>query len=80
MKKILRFTASWCQPCKGLEMNLNSAKLDLPVEVIDIDEDEDLATQWQIRSVPTLLMLDGETEVKRNSGVVSTKQIEEWAK
>ena len=61
-------------------MNLNSAKLDLPVEVIDIDEDEDLATQWQIRSVPTLLMLDGETEVKRNSGVLSTKQIEEWAK
>ena len=80
MKKILRFTASWCQPCKGLEMNLSSAKLDLPVEVIDIDEDEDLATQWQIRSVPTLLMLDGETEVKRNSGVLSTKQIEEWAK
>ena len=54
MKKILRFTASWCQPCKGLEMNLNSAKLEVPVEVIDIDEDEDLATQWQIRSVPTL--------------------------
>lgn len=79
MKKILRFTASWCQPCKGLEMNLNSAKIDIPIEVIDIDEDEDLATQWQVRSVPTLLMLDGETEVKRSIGVLSTKQLEEWA-
>jgi thioredoxin-like negative regulator of GroEL len=80
MKKILRFTASWCQPCKGLEMNLNSAKIDLPVEVIDIEKYADLATHWQIRSVPTLLMLDGETELKRSTGVLSTKQLEEWAK
>ena len=80
MKKILRFTASWCQPCKGFEMNLNSAKIDLPVEVIDIEKYADLATHWQIRSVPTLLMLDGETELKRSTGVLSTKQLEEWAK
>ena len=79
MKKILRFTASWCQPCKGLEMNLNSAKIVMPIEVIDIDENEDFAMKWQVRSVPTLLMLDGETEVKRITGILSTKQLEEWA-
>tara|TARA_B100000780_G_C21126343_1_gene457145 strand:+ start:6269 stop:6514 length:246 start_codon:yes stop_codon:yes gene_type:complete len=81
MKKILRFTATWCQPCKGLEMNLNSAKFDMPLQVIDIDDDDDdLAMKWKVRSVPTLLMLDGETEVKRSTGILSTKQIEEWAK
>lgn len=79
MKKILRFTATWCQPCKGLAMNLNAAELTLPVEVIDIDKQSGLATEYGIRSVPTLVMLDENIEVKRMSGVMSTAQLKEWA-
>lgn len=79
MKKILRFTASWCQPCKGLAMNMLSAELTTPVEVIDIDAYTDVAAEYGIRSVPTLVMLDENIEVKRTSGVLTTKQIKEWA-
>lgn len=79
MKKILRFTASWCQPCKGLAMNLSSAELTMPVETIDIDAYTDVASEYGIRSVPTMVMLDENIEVKRVSGVLTTKQIKEWA-
>ena len=58
MKRILRFTASWCQPCKTLAANLERAELNLPIEVIDIDVNEYIANQYGIRSVPTLVMLD----------------------
>lgn len=78
MKKILRFTASWCQPCKGLAMNLQAAELSLPIEVIDIDVYTDVAAEYGIRSIPTLVMLDENIEVKRTSGVLTTKQIKEW--
>lgn len=79
MKKILRFTASWCQPCKGLAMNLESAELSLPVEVIDIDKQSSIAAEYGIRSIPTLVMLDENIEVKRTSGVMTSQQLKEWA-
>jgi len=79
MKKILRFTASWCQPCKGLAMNLEAAELTIPVEVVDIDVMSDVAIEYGIRSVPTLVMVEDGTVLKRVSGVQTTQQLKEWA-
>jgi thioredoxin 1 len=79
MKKILRFTASWCQPCKGLAMNIESAELTVPIEVFDIDKQSDIAVEYGIRSVPTLVMLEENIEVKRTSGVMTVQQLKEWA-
>jgi thioredoxin-like negative regulator of GroEL len=78
MKRILRFTASWCGPCKGLAMNLEGADLSMPIEVIDIDTHGSIAQEYGIRSVPTLVMLDGNTEVKRLIGSKTINQLKEW--
>ena len=78
-KRILRFTASWCGPCKTLAENLERADLGLPIEVIDIDAQEELAQEYGIRSVPTLVMLDGNIEMKRMTGAKPLGQIKEWA-
>jgi len=78
MKKVLRFTASWCQPCKGLAMNLASVETLVPIEVIDIDVFPDIATEYGIRGVPTLVMLDENIEVKRVGGMKTTKELQEW--
>ena len=79
MKRILRFTASWCGPCQGLAMNLETASLDLPIEVIDIDIHSDIAQEYGIRSVPTLIMLDGNIEIKRLIGSKTVNQLQELA-
>ena len=79
MKRILRFTASWCQPCKILAENLERAQLKMPIEVIDIDVHDDIANEYGIRSVPCLIMLDGNIEVKRLIGSKPAGQIREWA-
>ena len=78
MKKILRFTASWCQPCKGLAMQLEEADLGLPIEVIDIDVHSDIAMEYGIRSVPTLILMDEHIEMKRMSGMKTKQQLTEW--
>jgi thioredoxin 1 len=78
MKKIFRFTASWCQPCKSLAKNLELAKLDIPIEVIDIDVFDEVAVEYAIRSVPTLILMDG-ADQKRLVGVHTPEQIREWA-
>ena len=77
MKKILRFTASWCQPCKAMAKNLEVANLDIPIEVIDIDVHDDVAIDHGIRSVPTLILKDSSTE-KRLVGLHSVDKIKEW--
>jgi thiol-disulfide isomerase/thioredoxin len=79
MKRILRFTASWCGPCQGLAMNLETASLNLPIEVIDIDIHNDIAQEYGVRSVPTLVMLDENTEIKRLIGSRTVNQLQEWA-
>jgi len=78
MKKILRFTASWCQPCKGLAMNLEEANLSVPIEVIDIDVQSDIAIEYGVRGVPTLVMLDENIEVKRLVGSKTVTELKEW--
>ena len=79
MKRILRFTASWCGPCKSLAMNLESANLALPIEVVDVDVNDDLAREYGIRGVPTLVMLDENIEVKRLVGSKTVNELQEWA-
>lgn len=77
-KRILRFTASWCGPCKMLAKNLETTDLGLPIEVIDIDVHNDVASEYGIRSVPTLVMLDGNIEVKRTTGMKTVNQLQDW--
>ena len=78
VKRVIRFTASWCQPCKALAMILDDIKLDTTIEVVDIDENKELAIKHRVRSVPTLIMLEGENEVKRMTGVQAKNLIESW--
>ena len=76
--KVLRFTASWCQPCKMLAKTLEDVETQIPIEVIDIDENQELAMDYGIRGVPTLVMIDGDIEVKRVSGMLMKNQLSEW--
>ena len=79
MKRIIRFTASWCGPCKALAKNLEVANLELPIEVVDIDVHDEMAVEFGIRSVPTLVMMDGNIEVKRMTGSKTVNELQEWA-
>ena len=78
MKKILRFTASWCQPCKLLAEILEHVETKLPIEVIDIDVHTEIATEYGVRSVPTLVMVEDNVVLKTSIGVKSKQQLEAW--
>lgn len=80
MKRVLRFTASWCQPCKAMAKTLEEINLDLdlPIEVIDIDVHSDIAMDYGIRSVPTLVMKESNIEVKRLVGLRTKQELTEW--
>jgi thioredoxin 1 len=79
MKKVIRFTASWCQPCKALASILEEIDTNIPIEVVDIDAQQDIAIEYGIRGVPTLVKIDNNGNVAgRMVGVKAKNLVEEF--
>lgn len=78
MKKVIMFSASWCRPCQATKPTFNALKeelKDVTMEVVDVNEQEILAQEYDIRSVPTFVLLNGEEEVARMSGGASADKL-----
>ena len=79
MKVVYYFTADWCNPCKKTrpiveEMNRETQ---IKFQIIDVDSELDLAKKFEIRSVPTFILLEDGIEIKRNIGAQNREQLEE---
>lgn len=77
-KVLIDFYADWCQPCKILEPTVKeiaSENEDIKVIRINIDEESDLAAEYQIMSIPTLVVIENGKEKDRSIGVVSKNKI-----
>jgi thioredoxin 1 len=79
MKEVLKFSADWCGPCQALSTTLKGMDdLDTVIKEIDIDDQLDLAAIYNIRSVPTLVVLQDGVEVRRKTGALNKTQIKEF--
>ena len=76
---LVDFFADWCGPCKMLSPILKQVKDSLGERVsiikIDVDKNQALATKYQVRGVPTLLLFKNGKQVWRQSGVVQKEDI-----
>ncbi len=75
MKELIVFTASWCKPCQALKQTLSNVSLSIPIKYVDIDSDTDPVLEYKIRSVPTLILKDQDTVLKRHSGALSVSEL-----
>ena len=78
--KILDFTGKWCSSCIVLDKILESEiipkyKNKVKFVKIDIEENEDLTKQYDILSVPTLILLKDDKEIWRKSGSITKEEI-----
>lgn len=65
--KVLDFYADWCGPCQMLKPVLAQVEAEHPevkFEAINIDEDPETAEKYGVMSIPTLIVLDDEGEVR----------------
>ena len=79
MKEVLKFSASWCGPCQALSMTLKGIQDNsIPIREVDIDDNLDMAAEYNIRSVPTMVMLENGSEIKRVSGALPVAKVKEF--
>jgi thioredoxin 1 len=76
---LVDFFATWCGPCKVLSPILKEVKDDLGDRIsiikIDVDKNQQISTQYQVRGVPTMILFQNGKQLWRQSGVVQKGDI-----
>lgn len=73
------FYADWCGPCKTQDPILDDIEGDYPdvaFEKVNVDEEQETANEYQVRSLPTLIVENDEGVVDRFVGVTQREDIE----
>ena len=76
MKTVKYFSATWCGPCQTFKPIMNEiANEGHSVQFIDIDQQGDLAQQYNVRSVPTVVIEQNGSEFNRLIGATTKRVI-----
>lgn len=81
MKNVFYFTAEWCGPCKKTRLVVEDmTKEGFEFQMIDVDDEQLLAKKFEIKSIPTFILLKDGKELNRISGAQTRDQLEEFIK
>jgi thioredoxin-like negative regulator of GroEL len=75
MKQLLYFSAPWCGPCRSFRPVVESLQSEMSVTFIDVDSSPQTAAQYNVRSVPTIVVVQNGTEIGRAVGAKSANEI-----
>jgi thioredoxin 1 len=81
---LVDFWATWCAPCRAIAPTLEELatqyKGKVKIAKVDVDENQQVAQQYGIRSIPTLLLFKGGKVIDQLVGAVPKSKLEESLK
>ena len=81
MKQVYYFTADWCGPCKKVRPiveELNRDQSEVKFQIIDVDSEGELAKTFEVKSIPTFILIEDGQEVNRFTGAKTKKDLENF--
>lgn len=81
---LIDFWASWCGPCRMMSPVIDQIAEEMgdniKVGKINIDEERDLAIQYEVMSIPAFIVFKGGKEIGRSIGVQDKEEIKSMLK
>jgi thioredoxin 2 len=79
---VIDFWAPWCEPCKAMAPAFAQAAKEIEPNArlakIDTQAHQQVAAQYNIRSIPTIIVFKKGKEVARTSGALPASQLKKW--
>lgn len=78
MKSVLYFTADWCNPCKKVKPiveELNREQIIAKFFMIDADIESEMVSDFEVKSVPTFVLIRDNKEVSRTTGAKTKEEL-----
>jgi thioredoxin 2 len=79
---VVDFWAAWCGPCKMMAPAYAQAAVKLEPQVrlakLNTEQEQGIAAQFNIRSIPTLILFKAGREIARHAGAMSAADIVRW--
>ena len=79
---LIDFWAEWCGPCKNLAPILEEISDELKEKVkigkINIDDNQELAAKFSIRSIPTMILFKDGNSIDTKVGLPPKKELLDW--
>ena len=78
---LVDFNADWCGPCRMLAPileKLSENNDSIKIVSVNIDNEEDLATKYNVFSIPCLVIFQNGVEKKRNVGFIPEEELESF--
>ncbi len=80
-KVVVDFYASWCGPCRMLAPIIEELSQELNqinFIKVDIDELENLPKQFEVMSIPTIILFENGKLIKRNIGYIEKEELKKF--
>jgi thioredoxin-like negative regulator of GroEL len=80
MLKLLKFTMVACNPCKTFNPIVKEVtdNFNMTLESIDAENSPDLVQKYNVKSVPTVILVDDNVELARHTGLLPKTKFSEW--
>ena len=77
---LVDFYANWCGPCKMLGPELEKISDEIKILKVNVDDNQDLAREYGVMSIPCIILFDNGKEIKRTIGFMPESKLRDFIK
>ena len=78
---LVDFNAEWCGPCKMMKPvleEISQSKNEIKIVSINVDDEDELASKYNVSSIPCLVLIENGKEINRSIGLISRSELDSF--